>query len=138
MYSHNGHIDSFHSALRFRIESIESAWLFTSTDTLRLVTKIQTPLWRKHRARSSRRELRTQFQRLIWAGALLVGYFLVSLYILSDIESPGEDSNILMLLLGATIVGVVGAWIGPKISASLGFQPKQRARQNKHADRHRG
>ena len=59
------------------------------------------------------RGLRTALQRYVVAGVFLGLYLLCAVYFLNDIEAPGHDDNIVLMLLGAVIVTALGAWVAP-------------------------
>ena len=65
--------------------------------------------------RSNMRGLRTALQRYVVAGVFLGLYLLCTVYFLNDIEAPGHDDNIVLMLLGAVIVTALGAWVAPLV-----------------------
>ena len=75
------------------------------------------------KTRRSRNELRTRFQRHLWAVVFLAGYLLASLKIFDYVDEADGSSSVLMLLIGAFCVTMVGAWIAPYIPAALGVMP---------------
>jgi len=59
--------------------------------------------------------LRTSLQRLVAAGVFLGLYFSFAVYYLDGTEAPGQDDNIIYVILGAAIITVLGAWAGPHL-----------------------
>ena len=88
-------------------------------------------------ARRSRRELRSTFQRTIWSVLFLVAYFALAMYFLSQSEEPGDDANILILLVGAIISAGLGAWLAPIVPKILGLAPLNRSRRSSHQHKSR-
>jgi|GEM_PF-6166617 len=67
--------------------------------------------------RRKKRGYRSGFQRVLWAGMLLFLYFGVIYYSMMSSEDGSEDnSGILKLLLVATMVAAMGAYLAPRFS----------------------
>ena len=83
--------------------------------------------------RSSRRrgaDLRTDFQRYVWALVAVAIYLLIAIQWFDYVDDPDSSSSVWMLLAGVLISAVIGAVATPYIPLILGYKsrPKHRKR----------
>jgi hypothetical protein len=88
------------------------------------------------RSDTNKRAYRTVYYRYFWAIAFLLGYFLLLAYWFSGDDSGSSDNKgIYKLLIGAVLVGGMGAFFAPRLNLAIQkLLPESRRRE---ADRKR-
>jgi hypothetical protein len=88
------------------------------------------------RSDTNKRAYRTVYYRYFWAIAFVLGYFLLMAYWLGGDDSGSSDNQgIYKLLIGAVLVGGMGAFFAPRLNSAIQkLLPESRRRE---ADRKR-